>query len=148
VVDIDDKPATPRAKPDTNIFGAHRGFRHGRKFDLIMMLNLIEHVRDPVAVLQKMKRHAGADGLILIKTPNYDSLDARIFRHRNWVGLHCPRHWVISRGKLRAACPRRAACAAPRPDAGRAVLDMVVLKRTPRLALSTSVGKNRHGATR
>ena len=60
-----------------------------------MMLNLIEHVRDPVAVLQKMRGMLTPDGLILIKTPNYDSLDARIFRHRNWVGLHCPRHWVI-----------------------------------------------------
>jgi len=41
-------------------------------------------VRDPVAVLQKMSGMLAPDGLILIKTPNYDSLDARIFRHRNW----------------------------------------------------------------
>ena len=34
-------------------------------------------------------------GRILVKTPNHDSLDARLFRHRSWGGYHCPRHWVI-----------------------------------------------------
>jgi hypothetical protein len=32
---------------------------------------------------------------VLVKTPNWDSLDARIFRHRSWAGYHCPRHWVL-----------------------------------------------------
>jgi hypothetical protein len=33
--------------------------------------------------------------LLLIKTPNYDALDARIFRHRSWGGYHAPRHFVL-----------------------------------------------------
>jgi hypothetical protein len=33
--------------------------------------------------------------IVIIKTPNTDSLDARLFRHRNWGGYHCPRHWVL-----------------------------------------------------
>ena len=34
-------------------------------------------------------------GIILIKTPNTESWDARLFRKSYWGGLHCPRHWII-----------------------------------------------------
>lgn len=65
------------------------------EFDLILMLNLIEHVEDPVKVLAKAGSLLKASGKILIKTPNFDSLDARWFRHRAWGGYHCPRHWTL-----------------------------------------------------
>jgi hypothetical protein len=46
-------------------------------------------------------------GRILVKTPNYDSLDERIFRHCNWGGYHCPRHWVLfTPESFRAAADR------------------------------------------
>jgi hypothetical protein len=32
---------------------------------------------------------------VVVKTPNFDSLDARLFRRANWAGYHCPRHWVL-----------------------------------------------------
>jgi 2-polyprenyl-3-methyl-5-hydroxy-6-metoxy-1,4-benzoquinol methylase len=65
------------------------------KYDLILMLNLIEHVRRPDEVLSKARSLLTPGGLILIKTPNYDALDARIFRHRSWGGYHAPRHFVL-----------------------------------------------------
>lgn len=65
------------------------------KFDLILMLNLIEHVSDPLFVLKKIKSLLNSSGMAIIKTPNYASLDAKIFRRRNWAGYHCPRHWVL-----------------------------------------------------
>jgi hypothetical protein len=34
-------------------------------------------------------------GVILIKTPNVDTLDCRLFRNHNWGGFHCPRHFVL-----------------------------------------------------
>lgn len=64
-------------------------------FDLVLLLNLIEHVADPAAVLRKVRTLLSPNGVVLVKTPNYDSLDARLFRHRNWGGYHCPRHWVL-----------------------------------------------------
>lgn len=70
-------------------------FASARKFDLVLMLNLIEHVDDPAAVLSKMGEILKPNGVVLIKTPNYDAMDARLFRHGNWAGLHCPRHWVL-----------------------------------------------------
>jgi SAM-dependent methyltransferase len=46
-----------------------------KKFHVILLLNLVEHLANPLSVL--------------------DSLDARLFRNQYWGGLHCPRHWVL-----------------------------------------------------
>lgn len=70
-------------------------FSADRNFDLILMLNLIEHVEDPVSVLGKVRSMLSPQGRVLLKTPNVDSWDARLFRSRNWGGYHCPRHWTL-----------------------------------------------------
>jgi SAM-dependent methyltransferase len=64
-------------------------------FDLVLMLNLIEHVEEPRAVLEHARTMLSPRGVLVIKTPNHDSLDARLFRHLSWGGYHCPRHWVL-----------------------------------------------------
>lgn len=96
VVDIDTK-AREGAEKLGHAFHLSRieDFRSDRKYDLILLLNLIEHVDDPVAVLKAMGKLLAPGGKILAKTPNHDSLDARLFRNRSWGGYHCPRHWVI-----------------------------------------------------
>jgi hypothetical protein len=60
-----------------------------------LALNLIEHVANPLDVVSNLRECLTPEGMVLIKTPNVDSLDARLFRHRNWGGFHCPRHWVL-----------------------------------------------------
>jgi len=70
-------------------------FTSPESYDLILLLNLIEHVVDPAAVLVAMRGHLSPHGLILIKTPNVDTLDCRLFRNHNWGGFHCPRHFVL-----------------------------------------------------
>lgn len=64
-------------------------------FDVILLLNLIEHVENPYRVLEKARSLLAPTGLLVIKTPNHRSLDASLFRDKNWGGYHCPRHWVI-----------------------------------------------------
>ena len=109
VVDID-----PLAKDGAEALGHefHLGrvetFATDAKFDLILLLNLIEHVEDPVAVLTKLRALLAPGGIMLVKTPNHDSLDARLFRHRSWGGFHCPRHWVIFTPESFEAAVRRA----------------------------------------
>lgn len=96
VVDLD--PGAERAAQDNGheyFCGRIEEFATERRFALILLLNLIEHVDDPGAVLRKMRDLLTPAGVLLIKTPNTDSLDARLFRHRNWAGYHCPRHWVL-----------------------------------------------------
>jgi SAM-dependent methyltransferase len=75
--------------------GPVEGFEPDGPFDLVLLLNLIEHVRDPGAILAKVRALLAPGGLVLLKTPNTDSLDAQLFRHANWGGYHCPRHWVL-----------------------------------------------------
>lgn len=66
-----------------------------QRFDLILMLNLIEHVSSPKVALEMAYKYLNDDGLLLIKTPNTRSLNRKIFQYSYWGGLHAPRHWVL-----------------------------------------------------
>jgi fatty acid desaturase/SAM-dependent methyltransferase len=96
VVDLDES-AQAAAQASGHGFSACRieDFQAARSFDLILLLNLIEHVADPAAVLSRLAGVMSARGRLLIKTPNTDTLSCRLFRHHNWGGFHCPRHWVL-----------------------------------------------------
>jgi len=75
--------------------GTIETFETNKQFDLILMLNLIEHISDPQTSLIKMEEMLKSGGQILIKTPNIDSLDAKAYKDDYWGGLHCPRHWIL-----------------------------------------------------
>jgi 2-polyprenyl-3-methyl-5-hydroxy-6-metoxy-1,4-benzoquinol methylase len=96
IVDID-FAAKMRAEHHGHTYfcGKIEEFDTADKFDVILMLNLIEHVADPYAVLAKARSLLTPRGRLYIKTPNFQALDARIFRHRSWGGYHCPRHFII-----------------------------------------------------
>lgn len=53
------------------------------KYDLISMLGLIEHVKDPNLLIKKCASLLRKEGLVLIQTPNSGSIPARILR-RYW----------------------------------------------------------------
>jgi SAM-dependent methyltransferase len=72
-------------------------FESARDFDFILLLNLIEHVESPRRVLTRLAGMLSPGGLILVKTPNHESLDARLFAGTYWAGLHVPRHWTLFR---------------------------------------------------
>lgn len=97
VVDIDDGARdVALSKGHAFHLGRFEEFdAEGRSFDLILMLNLIEHVVDPRAILEKAASLLSPQGVIWVKTPNFDSFDARVFRHSSWAGYHTPRHFVI-----------------------------------------------------
>jgi 2-polyprenyl-3-methyl-5-hydroxy-6-metoxy-1,4-benzoquinol methylase len=96
VVDLD-KTAESLAKSAGHEFfhGRIEDYRPDVQFDLIIALNLIEHVAKPLEVLEKLQNCLSDTGMLIIKTPNIDSLDHRLFRDSNWGGFHCPRHWVL-----------------------------------------------------
>lgn len=96
VVDLDPAAeAAARARGHDYFCGRIEDFDDPGPYDVVLLLNLIEHVADPGAVLQRLAKTLSPRGVILVKTPNVDSLDARLFRHRDWGGYHCPRHWVL-----------------------------------------------------
>ena len=69
-------------------------------FDAITMNHVIEHLINPIEVLQKCKRLLKMGGRILIFTPNIESLGHRIFGN-SWRGLEPPRHlYIFSKNSL------------------------------------------------
>jgi 2-polyprenyl-3-methyl-5-hydroxy-6-metoxy-1,4-benzoquinol methylase len=97
IVDIDDSAQAAAGRKGHDFFlGRFEDVDvNGKTFNLILMLNLIEHVADPKSVLSKAAGMLKPGGVIWVKTPNFKSLDARIFRHRSWAGYHAPRHFII-----------------------------------------------------
>ncbi len=63
-------------------------------FDLIRMGHVIEHARDPLAILRRAYALLKTGGVLFGETPNTDCLDFRLFG-RYWGALHVPRHIVL-----------------------------------------------------
>jgi 2-polyprenyl-3-methyl-5-hydroxy-6-metoxy-1,4-benzoquinol methylase len=63
--------------------------------DLIIMSQLIEHLRDPRSALRLLRQKLRPTGRLVIETPNRGGLDHLLFRGRFWGGYHKPRHFHI-----------------------------------------------------
>lgn len=88
IIDINEA-CRPVAEKNGHTFHLSRieDFKSFEKFDLILMLNLIEHVENPGEVLAKISTLLTDTGVCLIKTPNAQSLDARLFDPL--IGVDC-----------------------------------------------------------
>lgn len=64
-------------------------------FDLVLLIQTIEHVADPQAVLRRMRDLLRPGGRLLIVTDNTGSPDFTAFKRRHWGGYHFPRHWHL-----------------------------------------------------
>ena len=96
VVDIDENAKLLSENNGHQFFhGPIQDFSSENRFDLVLMLNLIEHISDPKETLIKIEQMMNPGGIVLLKTPNTESLDARLYRKSYWGGLHCPRHWIL-----------------------------------------------------
>jgi 2-polyprenyl-3-methyl-5-hydroxy-6-metoxy-1,4-benzoquinol methylase len=63
-------------------------------FDVVTMWDVIEHLPDPAGSLREIARILKDNGLLVVATPQLDSLDARLFG-RFWIGYEIPRHLTI-----------------------------------------------------
>ena len=60
-------------------------------FRIVVLRHVLEHVRDPVAVLAEVRRIIEPGGKLVIAVPNLASWQARLARDR-WFHLDLPRH--------------------------------------------------------
>jgi SAM-dependent methyltransferase len=79
---------------------------HG-SFDVIVMLDVIEHMRDPLAGVKRAHELLAPNGLLIVETGDHRSLWARLLGNR-WYFLDPPQHlfyfsrsglgWLLRRG--------------------------------------------------
>ena len=62
---------------------------HG--LDAVVLWHVLEHVRDPLAALERARGWLAPDGVLLVAVPNLDALQARIAGSA-WFHLDVPRH--------------------------------------------------------
>ncbi|TSC85015.1 MAG: type 11 methyltransferase [Parcubacteria group bacterium Gr01-1014_13] len=62
-----------------------------KKFDVIVMQDVIEHVKDPVDVINRAKNLLADKGLLLFTTPDAGSLWARVW-NKKWHAFVPPQH--------------------------------------------------------
>jgi SAM-dependent methyltransferase len=63
--------------------------------DLVLCIQTVEHVADPVALLRAIRRVLRPGGRVYLITDNTGSPDFRLTRGRHWGGYHFPRHWNL-----------------------------------------------------
>lgn len=56
----------------------------GRKFDIVFLVDVIEHVRDPVGLMKAGREALAPGGVVLLVTPDRKSLAARLLGKRWW----------------------------------------------------------------
>lgn len=56
----------------------------GRQFDFIYLVDVIEHLSDPVALLTGCAKALAPGGIMIVVTPNLASLAAKLLGHRWW----------------------------------------------------------------
>lgn len=65
------------------------------RFDLALMHHMIEHTRDPRAVVRKVYGLLRPGGTVSVETPELEGWDFRLFGKRYWGGYHIPRHFYL-----------------------------------------------------
>ena len=71
-------------------------------YDLALLIQTIEHVADPPALLRTVRSLLRPGGSVVIVTDNTGSPAFEFFKERHWGGYHFPRHWnLFNAGSLR-----------------------------------------------
>ncbi len=66
-----------------------------KRYDLVLMSQLIEHLYAPRRTLQTVFNLLNPGGILVIETPQWKCLDFLLFKKRYWGGYHFPRHFNI-----------------------------------------------------
>lgn len=73
-----------------------------KKFDLITMWHVLEHVPDLNFYISNLKTLLKANGTLVIAVPNYKSFDALYYKE-NWAAYDVPRHlWHFSQKAMKS----------------------------------------------
>jgi SAM-dependent methyltransferase len=83
------------------VHGTVDELRSDRRWDVVFMSHVIEHVLDPVDTMARVRDLLKPGGVAYVETPNVGSLDARLWGE-HWGLVHYPRHlYLFTRATLR-----------------------------------------------
>jgi SAM-dependent methyltransferase len=81
--------------------GTLEELRTDRRYDVVFLSHVIEHVLDPVETIARVRDLLAPGGVAYVETPNVGSPDARLFGE-DWGLTHHPRHlYLFTRATLR-----------------------------------------------
>ena len=75
---------------------------NGKKFDLITLWHVLEHVADLKEKISQLKELLNENGIIFIAVPNHESYDATFYKE-HWAAYDVPRHlWHFSKENMKS----------------------------------------------
>ena len=95
-IDLDPKAVTAAVTMDIDVkVGSVELFANeSNVFDAITLSHVIEHVHEPIRLLNDVFRLLRSGGIVYLETPNIDSFGSKIYK-KNWRGIEAPRHLII-----------------------------------------------------
>jgi SAM-dependent methyltransferase len=76
-------------------YSLHKNQLKGKKFDIILMRHVLEHIYDLNIFFNKIKKNLkNNNSLLIIEIPNFDSFWRKIMRNR-WPGYFYPFHYYV-----------------------------------------------------
>jgi SAM-dependent methyltransferase len=96
-VDLDQKAvkAATKAGLDVHLGRVQDVNLPENSYDMVFMIQTIEHLEDPPQVLKTIFKLLRKGGQLIIVTDNTDSIDFNWFKNGHWGGYHFPRHFNL-----------------------------------------------------
>jgi len=71
-----------------------------KKFDIITLWHVLEHVPNPDELIQQLKQKLNTGGLIFVAVPNHEAHDAQHYK-KHWAAYDVPRHfWHFAKSNM------------------------------------------------
>lgn len=90
-IERDEFPGANSTGVDVHIGALDDAALAERRFDIIVIWHVLEHVTELGALLRTLPAHLNPGGLLVISVPNFSSWQSRLFG-RHWFHLDIPRH--------------------------------------------------------
>jgi SAM-dependent methyltransferase len=81
----------PARRLGLNVYRTLEECAHLAPFHCVTLWHSLEHMRDPQAVIAKVREVLGEGGFLFIAVPDFDGLQSKTFKAR-WLHLDVPRH--------------------------------------------------------
>ena len=96
IVENSSSVLTQLKKEGHHAYGSLKDIGSDKKFDLITLWHVLEHLPNPKETIKNLKGRLNAKGLLVLAVPNLNSFDASYYQEF-WAGYDLPRHlWHFS----------------------------------------------------